>query len=69
MAKKGKKLEKKVEENMIQDNDYDYGLLPGLTHVAYMNPIPYESKERFGNDGTATTHHDHEKSLHKLLVR
>ena len=66
MAKKAKRFEK---ENKMDLSDIDYGLLPGLTHVAYMNPIPYEPKERFGGDGSGYVRTDHDKKFHKLLVR
>lgn len=67
MAKKAKKF----ETEKLETNDIDYGLLPGLTHVAYMNPIPYESKEHVssGDGGAYIRSTDHEKKLHKLLVR
>ena len=66
MAKKAKRF----ETERLDTNDIDYGLLPGLTHVAYMNPIPYEPKEHFGGDGSGYVRStDHEKKLHKLLVK
>lgn len=65
MAKKAKRFE---TIDQLDKNDVDYGLLPGLEHVAYMNPVPYIQKEKFGSDG-AYTNHGHEKKLHKLLVR
>ena len=64
MAKKAKRYEK---ENFERD-DIDYGLLPGFTHVAYMNPVPYEQKEHFGSDGIGSIRADHEKKLHKALI-
>lgn len=65
MAKKAKRFE---TVDQLDKNDIDYGLLPGLEHVAYMNPTPYIQKEKYGSEGIYMSP-NHEKKIHKLLVR